>query len=152
MTLETTATAKYPSRFATLTIISEDGYMNEDQLYVDIVENLNGFSYIYFDDIFLNIPNLRLVEVYLDVKLQSFALCNTIYMQFPNNSEETHINWCISSNLNDFVTSPDLSDSLSHLLKTTSYTPPLTILFKITNVVVQSKSFLRIVYETPRPG
>ena len=143
---------EFLSRYESFEMISEDDY-NEEFIYFDI-ESLDNSSYIYFDDISLDFQSVRVVNMNLVVNLQSFSflLCNTIAMQLLNSSGEAQIQWCISEKIDGVIASPDLTALLTHLLKTTSPTLPLTILFKINNVVVEPKSFLRIVYETPRPG
>ena len=140
---------EYISRLSDFVIISEDNYLDED-----IYEFLQSDSTTYFDDIVLDFKNVWLNHVYFEGQLVSpkSNTCSEIAMQFLGSIEVSRTQWCNSASTDLTFNTPDLVFLLSHLLKTVSYTIPLTIVVVINNVELQPGSVLKIEYKHPKLG
>ena len=135
--------------------VAEDDFFN-DNVFIISPENANNYSTIYFDNIVLDFQNIRLLSVHLEgsLVLPKNDPCFNLIMQFPNQLEVySQTQWCESANSSQIlITSPDLTSLLSHLLKTVSYTIPMTIMLKMNNTFLKPGSILKVMYEWPQPG
>ncbi|XP_065685065.1 uncharacterized protein LOC105845853 isoform X1 [Hydra vulgaris] len=152
-TLDMTATVEYISRMITYFEVFEDDYLEDDQFYDSIVETNNNYTYIYFDDIALNFNSTYLLKVSLNVNLLFSNTDDTINLQISNSSnskflELTKLNIFKEDN-SIYITSPDLTELLRIFSSTAT---PLTVAFRINNLNIQPKCYLRIKYKIPQPG
>ena len=138
---------EYTSWLPYVLLINEDDYFDEEIYVLNISD-----STTYFDNIVLDFQNVQLQHVYIEGKLVSpkNASCFDLKIAFLNSIEKRVTQWCDSVNSDDIFTTPDLLFSLNHLLKTVTYTMPLTILVE-TNVTLQPGSILKIEYTLPLP-
>ena len=144
---------EYQSRFSEANWIDEDNFFNDD-FYFSTSENFVDFSLVYFDNVVLDFKNIWLVGVHLE-GLMFFSkneTCSNLTLQFSNSLQISQMEWCESASSEKIFSTPDLTSLLSHLLKTVSYTVPMTIIVKIDDVALQPGSVLKVEYKLPKPG
>ncbi|XP_065685076.1 uncharacterized protein LOC100197582 isoform X2 [Hydra vulgaris] len=150
-TLETSSTVEIISKHAPFEIVSEDDFI-EEEFYLNIMDYTNNSFRIYFDITF-DLQNVQFENVNFVSALKSLVpACYNVVMQISNSSDEVQMKWCISRNITEVFTSPDLTSLLTQLLKAASYTPPVTILLKFNYLFISPESILRIVYKPSKLG